>query len=214
MNYNIPVTPCYVRSTFLHDLQEKKDEIEECTVFGFTSIQGSALLFSALLSSGAFFMHLPLHAFCWKKDAPQRELGDLELWDSFSYNAHIIEFKALSGLSMLVKTRSGEERGNYMFSIDWFDMEPNIIKTGYAEVPHEHKCAHIIRLEDGNFAAQPNNRVIFLEPSAVDFNGSFPKVSYKSNTRHWSVEEDYFQVKKDGSFDYTPTDETMDKKTF
>jgi hypothetical protein len=43
--------------------------------------------------------------------------------------------------------------------------KPNILDTDHSEIPHEHKCAHIIALDDGNYAAQPNNRCIWDIPS-------------------------------------------------
>ena len=44
--------------------------------------------------------------------------------------------------------------GQYMFTLDWYGHED-------AEEAGDggHKCAHVIALDDGNFAAQPNNRI-------------------------------------------------------
>ena len=47
-----------------------------------------------------------------------------------------------------------------LFTVDWAHPETNILDTDHSEIPHEHKCAHIIALDDGNYAAQPNNRII------------------------------------------------------
>ena len=41
----------------------------------------------------------------------------------------------------------------------------NMLDADHSEIPHEHKCAHIIALNDGNYAAQPNNRCIWDLPS-------------------------------------------------
>ena len=30
-----------------------------------------------------------------------------------------------------------------------------------SEIPQEHKCAHILELDNGNYAAQPNNRILW-----------------------------------------------------
>ena len=48
----------------------------------------------------------------------------------------------------------------------------------HSEIPHEHKCAHIIALDDGNFAAQPNNRCIW----------DLPSFTVKDNIPDWKVQ--------------------------
>ena len=42
--------------------------------------------------------------------------------------------------------------GKYLFTVDFAHPESNILDTDHSEIPHEHKCAHIIALDDGNFA--------------------------------------------------------------
>ena len=51
------------------------------------------------------------------------------------------------------------------FTVDWAHPESNIVDTDHSEIPHEHKCAHILALDNGNYAAQPNNRLIWSIPS-------------------------------------------------
>ena len=48
--------------------------------------------------------------------------------------------------------------GKYLFTVDFAHPESNIVDTDHSEIPHEHKCAHIMALDDGNYAAQPNNQ--------------------------------------------------------
>ena len=48
--------------------------------------------------------------------------------------------------------------GKYLFTVDFAHPESNILNTDHSEIPHEHKCAHILALDDGNYAAQPNNQ--------------------------------------------------------
>ena len=45
--------------------------------------------------------------------------------------------------------------------VDWAHPETNILNTEHSEIPQEHKCAHILALKNGNYAAQPNNRIIW-----------------------------------------------------
>ena len=76
--------------------------------------------------------------------------------------------------------------GKYLFTIDFAHPESNILDTDHSEIPHEHKCAHIIALDDGNFAAQPNNRCIWDIPSFT-VKDNIP--DWKVQTSEWNVED-------------------------
>jgi hypothetical protein len=76
-------------------------------------------------------------------------------------------------------------KGQYLFTVDWAHPETNILNTEHSEIPQEHKCAHIIQLENGNYAAQPNNRIIWHINSYTTDN-SWP--DYKVQTTVWDVE--------------------------
>ena len=76
--------------------------------------------------------------------------------------------------------------GKYLFTIDFAHPESNIVDTDHSEVPHEHKCAHILALDDGNYAAQPNNRLIWSIPSFTVKN-EIP--NWKVQTSDWNVED-------------------------
>ena len=74
----------------------------------------------------------------------------------------------------------------YLFTVDFAHPESNILDTDHSEIPHEHKCAHIIALDDGNFAAQPNNRCIWDIPS---FTVKDETPDWKVQTNEWNVED-------------------------
>jgi hypothetical protein len=61
-----------------------------------------------------------------------------------------------------------------------------ILDTDHSEIPHEHKCAHILALNDGNYAAQPNNRLIWDLPS---FTVKDYIPDWKVQTSEWTVED-------------------------
>jgi hypothetical protein len=86
----------------------------------------------------------------------------LQLWNCFSYYPSVHCFDWLSGISgkFLGKDKKFY-KGQYLFTVDWAHPETNILNTEHSEIPQEHKCAHIIELENGNYAAQPNNRIIW-----------------------------------------------------
>ena len=76
--------------------------------------------------------------------------------------------------------------GKYLFTIDWAHPDVNIIDTEHSEIPQEHKCAHILELDNGNFAAQPNNRILWHCTSYTTAN-DWP--DYKVQTTYWDAED-------------------------
>ena len=73
--------------------------------------------------------------------------------------------------------------------MDWAHPEPNIIDTEHSEIPDQHKCAHILALDNGNYSAQPNNRILWSIPS---FTTSTHWPDYKVQTTEWNVENKKF----------------------
>jgi len=55
-----------------------------------------------------------------------------------------------------------------------------------SEIPQEHKCAHILALNNGNFAAQPNNRILW-HINSYTTDDSWP--DYKVQTTYWDAED-------------------------
>ena len=191
LNVNIPATYAQIRREFLYDLQDHHGEVEDCIIFGLASIAGRALLFHAIMENGAIFYRLPIHAFLQRgykvDDVPRARLGELELWNCFSYYPAVTTFDILGGQSgkYLGKDKKWY-KGHYLFTIDFAHPESNIVDTDHSEIPHEHKCAHILALENGNYAAQPNNRVIWSIPSFT-VKDEIP-YDWKTQTHDWTVE--------------------------
>ena len=75
--------------------------------------------------------------------------------------------------------------GQYLFTIDWAHPDTNILDTEHSEIPQEHKCAHILALDNGNYAAQPNNRLLW-HINSFTTDTSWP--DYKVQTTYWDAE--------------------------
>ena len=191
LNVNIPATYAQIRREFLYDLKDKHGEVEDCIIFGLASIAGRALLFHAVMENGAIFYRLPIHAFLQRgykvQDVPRRRLDELELLNCLSYYPAVTTFDILGGQSgkYLGKDKKWH-KGSYLFTVDFAHPESNIVDTDHSEIPHEHKCAHILALEDGNYAAQPNNRLIWSIPSFT-VKDEIP-YGWKTQTNDWTVE--------------------------
>ena len=191
LNVYIPATYAQVRREYLYDLSGHVGESEDCLIFGMASLTGLALLFHAVMENGAVFYRLPISAFIQPgfdvKKVPRPRLDELELWNCFSYYPAITTYDILASQSGKYYGKDKKwHRGAYLFTVDWAHPESNIVDTDHSEIPHEHKCAHILALDDGNYAAQPNNRLIWNIPSfTVKEEVPF---DWKVQTSEWNVE--------------------------
>ena len=121
------------------------------------------------------------------KEVPRMRLDELELWNCFSYYPSVTSFDILDGQSGKFFGKDKKTHpGAYLFTVDWAHPESNIVDTDHSEIPHEHKCAHILALEDGNYAAQPNNRILWDIPS---FTVKDEVPDWKVQTSDWNVED-------------------------
>ena len=195
LNANIPPIYCKIRREYLYDLREHKGETEDCVGFGLGSISGRALLFHCLLTNGAIYWRLPISAFLqrgsgstlYQREMEHQDLEDLQLWNSFSYYPSITVFDFLKGqrCKYFSKNKNKVYHGEYLFTVDWAHPEPNISDTEHSEIPDQHKCGHVLALDNGNYAVQPNNRILWSIPS---FTTSSFVPDYKVQTTYWNVE--------------------------
>ena len=190
LNANIPPIYCKVRKEYLYDFKEHHGETEDCVIFGLVSISGRALLFNIMLPNGACFWRLPISAFFQKEfkrdEVPDMRLDQLQLWNCFSYWSSVHTFDWLAGIDgKFIGKDKKFYHGQYIFTVDWAHPETNILNTEHSEIPQEHKCAHILALNNGNFAAQPNNRILW-HVNSYTTDDSWP--DYKVQNTVWDVE--------------------------
>ena len=151
---------------------------------------GAATLFHIMLPNGAVFFRLPISAF-FQKDFERNEVPDmpvdtLQLWNSFSYYPSVHHFGYLS--SQRGKYFGKDKKlyyGEYLFTIDWCHPESNILDCEHSEIPHEHKCGHVMALDNGNYSIQPNNRILW---NISNFTTRDDIPDYKVQTTEWNVE--------------------------
>ena len=166
LNANVPPIECYVRGNYLRNQEDSFDKKYKCLIFSVTSLPSQVPLFNFLMEDGGIWWHAPISAFCSKEDAPDMELEELELWDSFSYHIAVTTFYLLENKIMKYTGRSGKEyMGRYLFTLDWAHSDYNELNFGFSQKPDQHKAGHVIKLDNGNFAIQPNNRIKVFDPS-------------------------------------------------
>jgi len=196
---NIPPTEVFIRKEFLYDfIKDNKgkllgeDEYESAHWITTKSIPNQALYFESFVHNyGALYDKLPIHAFVWKTNIDKNNLYPLDwlqLWDCFSYNITVIKKQRLRNArcEVIMKDKS-KAPGYYLFTIDSCSSDPNEIDVSWSETPNEHKSFNVIKLDNGQFAAQPNNRILWKHQSQTP--STDLKVPYfKFSTKTWICE--------------------------
>jgi hypothetical protein len=194
---SIPLMKVKVRKQYLYNLEKGFGEYDDAMVFGVTCAQGRAPVFHAMMPNGAIYYRMPLMAFCTDEKASELTSAQTYFWDSFSYYFTVHRYAYLRDMDCNVWIKDDVWRpGSYKFTIDWVEPDGDIPLMD-CEIPDEHKCHHIIELEDGNFVAYPNNRILWKEASFV-VRDEIP--DYKTNTTIWYGEEGFKTENSDRQF--------------
>jgi len=185
---NLPPVKVYVKKEYLYDHEKGHGELIEGVWISVKSIQGRSLYFETYLPEyGALYDKLPISAFVNSPDIKLNlELEELELWDCFSYHITVIEKKNLGERCKYLAPSKKWYYGKYLFTIDSCHADTNILNVSYSEVPEEHKSFNILELDNGHYAAQPNNRCLFYEKSMTPSKMLQP--DFKVSTKYYSVE--------------------------
>jgi hypothetical protein len=190
----LPPIKVLVRKEFLRDMEDCHGEYLEGYWISVKSVTGKALYFETLITEyGALYDKLPISAFCWKNaETELLPLDHLQIWDCFDYHITVIKKPILGRCEFLAKNRR-TYTGDYLFTIDTAHPNDEFLDVGFSQFDPEHKSFNIIKLDNGQFAAQPNNRIIWRDSSLIPSETKRPdfKVctqNYKvENTDKWSV---------------------------
>lgn len=223
---NIPPTLVYVRKEYLTKFEEGHGELEEGVWATVKSKKDRAFLFETLFTDyGALYDKLPISAFLWKPNVDFSKLlplDYLQLWNCMGHNIAVIKKANIDSLRCEVLMKDGKYYpGQYYFTIDQSASDPTTLSLDWSDIPCEHKSFNIIKLDNGQFAAQPNNRIKWKQASLIPNqtkNASFFKVceiDYQvEDTPKWSVgetssyfyksaEEESAEANKDGKSEST-----------
>lgn len=185
----LPIIPVFVKKEYLYDLKRGFGELTPGFWISVKSITGKALYFETLLTEyGALYDKLPISAFVWKKETDKHThlpLDVLQLWDCFDYNITVLQKPMLSRCQFFGKDKNMHP-GEYAFTIDTAHSDKSVIDTNFAEHDPEHKSFNIIKLDNGQFAAQPNNRVLWKDNSLIPNKTLMP--DFEVCTQNYSVE--------------------------
>ena len=167
LNHNLPFWSCYIRNEYLYNHTKGHGDVTPCEVHSVASIVDRVPLFEAFLDNGVNWTRRPLSAFCWKPDANPEPLDQLIYWNSFSPYIDVQIKNRLSGLKAeLIRPDGKTSIGEYMFTLDW-SWESRAITDYSVSETFEHKCAHLFKVETGNYYAYPNNRIIWYDDNYI-----------------------------------------------
>lgn len=191
LNHNIPTITCFIRNEFLYNHKKGHGEYTSCDVHSVASIEKRVPLFEAFLTNGVNWTRRPITAFCWKPCDPV-PLEKAMYWNCFSPYVDVQIRTRMAGLkAQLIDRDNQKEWGEYMFTLDWGWENKSILDTNFSETP-EHKCAHLFKMDNGNFYAYPNNRIIWHDDAWVDEPIS-KNPGYQIDTNVYSVENKSIQ---------------------
>lgn len=186
LNCDIPPTEVWVRDEFLKGHLSGHGETIRGYAFGVASVPGQAIGFHVLLENGAQYGRLPIHALLAEPRGRRFDKPSiLETWDAPSSSVSCITYDFLVGKRVEANLSDaipgGWYPGEYLFTLDWYG-------SPYAEGVGDlgWKCAHILRLDVGCFAALPNNKIRWHDKAFV--RPFFERPDYKVNPVKWSVE--------------------------
>jgi hypothetical protein len=100
------------------------------------------------------------------------------------------------GVKFLGKDKAWHH-GRYLFTVD-FCADGMDVDTGFTEQAEEHKSFNFIRLDNGQFASQPNNRCLWYDQSLIPADVKFPDFQAAKDfytvdgSRKWSAGDDWF----------------------
>lgn len=187
LNHNLPTFTCYLRNEFLFNHEKGHGEFTLCDVHSVASVERRTPLFELFLENGVNWTRRPIHALCWRKDAPKPQLVDCVWWDCFSPYIDVQVRARLSGLrATLIDYNGNKNDGLYMFTMDWSWENKSLLNTNFSETP-EHKSAHFFKMDNGNFYAYPNNKIIWYD-DAWTKNRIAKNPGYKIDMTEYSVE--------------------------
>ena len=187
---NLPAEKVWVRKEYLRDHQDGHGEFVEGVWVSCKSIPGRAFYFETYLPEyGAMYDKLPISAFLRapKTPTPDMSLENLQFWNCMDYGVTAINKGFVSSMDAEIFTRDhGLVRGQYLFTLDNYHANIDVIDNNLSETPAEHKSHNCIALENGQFALYPNNRMRLYDLSITPEAPRFP--DFKVSTIEYQVE--------------------------
>lgn len=201
---NLPSQHVWVRKEYLRDLEDGHGEFVRGVWVTAKSIPGRALYFETYLPDyGAMFDKLPISAFTSSPESPTPDLSleELQYWNAMDYGIVSVVKQFTASMTWEIRTRSNlTMRASYITTLDNYHSDPDGVDYSTSETPSEHKSMNILELENGQFAAYPNNRCRIYDVSLTPREPLIP--DFKCSTHYFSVENVETRHGDSTTFDY------------
>ena len=190
---NLPSIETWVRKEYLRDLEDGHGEFVKGVWVTAKSIPGRSFYFETYLPDyGALYDKLPISAFVSKPHTPKpdMDLYNLQFWNCMDYGVVAVQKQFIGSMTYECYTRDyGAQRGTYVCTIDNYHQDPDTIDYATSENPSEHKSHNLIKLDNGQYALYPNNRIRIYDNSLTPENPKMP--DFKVSTQYYQVESGY-----------------------
>ena len=190
---NLPNTKVYVRKEYLMDFKGGHGEFVEGHWVTVKSMPGRAFYFETYLPEyAALYDKLPISAFVNEPNKPDPDLPlqDLQFWNAMDYGVTAIYKQFIGSMDFEILTRSHQVmHGTYLFTLDNYHESADEIDYSTSEIPEEHKSFNILELDNGQYAAYPNNRMRVYDNSLTPKQPKNP--DFKVSTQFYQVENGY-----------------------
>lgn len=206
MNINIEPFYCLIKREHLFAYESNFGEHELVCVFAARSVSQRAMLFHVMTEHGAQRANVPISALVHCIDSHDIPLECLQLWNCFGNEMTVCKFDFLANARCRVILKNKNVVwGTYMMTFDWEN-------NSYSLTPQDYKNAHLIKLDNGCFALQPNNRILWRDSNFItkpfDLN-NIPR--YKVDKQEFICERsDRWTSEDTDCFYYDIIDENLD----
>jgi hypothetical protein len=159
----------FVRNEYMYQHKTGHGNFTEGIIISVRCMPGQVVLFQVLLNNGVMRDKLPSHALLTSPTTPTLDLPFhyLQIWNCFSYNFTLLQLNFIKDAPVEIYMKNRQwYPGKYFATINWGSNDINT-DISLAEDPIEHKSHHIILMNNGQIALQPNNRIKWSEPSFV-----------------------------------------------
>jgi hypothetical protein len=168
-NVNCPKTKVFVRGDAFGG---SADEFEPAWLVSVRAMRNRPLCFQVWVEKyAACFDKVPPHLIFWfePEEGAALPLHKIQMWECLSGSIEVWRKDQLSDVPVLVNLGKGLKPmgGHYWFTVDYLPegQAQGLLDVGDAELLEEHKEGNVIRLENGQIAIYPNNRIKWLPVS-------------------------------------------------
>lgn len=156
----VPYFRCLIRREFTRNMAADAHGYIPAIALAVRCQRGVSLQFQCWLQgepgAGGMFL-VPIQGLCWKPCA--RPANDVvQPWDVFSPEFGVARMELVHRVRTYVLPE--RKTGRYLFTIDFTG-------NALADDAEQHKCLHIIKMDEGWLGAFPNNRLLFEDPAFV-----------------------------------------------